>query len=179
MPEVYQKPLKYGYLHINDTAVILMSSALEGLYCIYKAITLASFATSSLSCPSLINCLFQYWLESTNNYSPQKVMRPLILCVGCKIMHCMQPPFMQYSQWLSSLFLCQHCSSMLFSTALLRMCTVSHPLPHHVHPALRIQPTAPHSLSMHAKLNCILPPTPLWCSCLVTIFLIQISQLLM
>ena len=46
MPEVYQKPLKYGYLHINDTAVILMLSALDGLYCIYKAITLASFSSN-------------------------------------------------------------------------------------------------------------------------------------
>ena len=56
-------------------------------------------------------------------------------------------------------------------TALLRMCTVSRPLPPHAHPALTIQPTAPHSLSMHKKLNCTLPPTPLWCSCQVTIFL--------
>ena len=35
----------------------------------------------------------------------------------------------------------------------------------------------PHSLSMHKKLKCILPPTPLWCSYQVTTFLILISQL--
>jgi len=48
-------------------------------------------------------------------------------------------------------------------------------MPPHAHPALTIQPTAPHSLGMHKKLNCILPPTPLWCSCQVT--MIQTSQL--
>ena len=35
------------------------------------------------------------------------------------------------------------------------MCTVSHPLPPHAHPALTIQLTAPHSVSMHKKLNSI------------------------
>ena len=60
-----------------------------------------------------------------------------------------------------SLFLWQHCSLTPSPTVLLRMCTVSHPLPPHAHPALTIQPTVPHSLSMHKKLNCILPPTPL------------------
>ena len=29
------------------------------------------------------------------------------------------------------------------------------PLPPHAHPALTIQPTAPHSLSMHKKLDCV------------------------
>ena len=84
--------------------------------------------------------------------------------------------------WLSShhlfLFLWQYCSLTLSPTALLRMCTVSHPLPPRAHPALTIT-TVPHSLSMHKKLNCILPPTPLWCSCQVTMFLIGISQLTM
>ena len=78
------------------------------------------------------------------------------------------------TQWLSShclLFLWQRCSLAPSPAALLRMCTVSHPLPPHAHPALTIQPTAPHSLSMHKKLNCILPLTPLWCSCQVTMFL--------
>jgi len=73
--------------------------------------------------------------------------------------------------WLNPknpLFLWQHCSLTPSLTALLRMCTVSHPLPPHAHPALTIQSTAPHSLSMHKKLNCTLPPTPLWCSCRVT-----------
>ena len=86
------------------------------------------------------------------------------------------------SGWLSPhhsfLFLWQHCSLTHSPTALLRMCTVSHPLPPHAHPALTIT-TVPHSLSMHEKLNCILPPTPLWCSCQVTIFLIGIFQLTM
>ena len=61
--------------------------------------------------------------------------------------------------------------------ATLRMCAVSHPLPPHAHPALTSHPTMPHSLSMHKMLKCILPPTPVWCSCQVTTFLILISQL--
>ena len=84
------------------------------------------------------------------------------------------------SGWLSPhhlfLFLCQHCLLTLSPTALLRMCTVSHPLPPHAHPVLTMT-TVPHSLSMHKKLKCILPPTPLWYSCQATTFLIQISQL--
>ena len=78
-----------------------------------------------------------------------------------------------YIRWLSQLHLLplwQHCSLALLPTPLLRMCTVSHLLPPHAHPALTIQPTAPHSLSMHRKLKCILLPTPLWCSCQVTMF---------
>ena len=84
------------------------------------------------------------------------------------------------TRWLSphhSLLLWQHCSLTSSPTALLRMCTVSHQLPSHVLPVLTIQSTAPHSLSMHKKLNCILTLTPLWCSYQVTMFLIQISQL--
>ena len=81
-------------------------------------------------------------------------------------------------QWLSPhLLLSQHCSLTPSPTALLRMCTVSHPLPLHAHPVLTIQSTVPHSLSMHVNLNRTLPPTPLWCSCQVTMYWIQISQL--
>ena len=83
------------------------------------------------------------------------------------------------SGWLSPhhlfLFLWQHCSLTHFPTALLTVCTVLHPLPPHAHPAPTIQPTARHSLSMHKKLKCILPPTPLWYFCQATTFLIQIS----
>ena len=56
------------------------------------------------------------------------------------------------------------------------MCTVSHPLSPHAHPALTIT-TVAQSLSMHKNLSCILPPTPLWCSYQVTMLSIQISQL--
>ena len=45
---------------------------------------------------------------------------------------------------------------------------MSQPLPTHAHPALTIQLVVPHSLNMHKKLKCILPPTPPWCSCQVT-----------
>ena len=61
-------------------------------------------------------------------------------------------------------------------TALLRMCTVSHLLTPHAHPALTIT-TVQHSLSTQKKLIYILPPTLLWCSCQVSMFLTQISQL--
>ena len=43
------------------------------------------------------------------------------------------------------------------------------------HPALTIQPNAWHSLSMHMKLKCTLPPTLLWCSCQMIMFLIGLS----
>ena len=69
-----------------------------------------------------------------------------------------------FHRWLSPhrpLFLWQQYSLAPSSTALLKMCTVSHPLPPHTHPALTIHPSMPHSLSMHKNLNCILPPTPL------------------
>ena len=78
-----------------------------------------------------------------------------------------------YIRCLSQLHLLplwQHCSLALSPTPLLRSCTVSHPLSSHAHPALKIQLTAPHSLSMHKKLNCTLLPTLLWCSCQVTMF---------
>ena len=57
----------------------------------------------------------------------------------------------------------QHCSLTLSPTVLLTMCTVSHPLPPHAHPALTVV-TVPHSLSMHKKLKCTSPLKPLWCS---------------
>ena len=44
------------------------------------------------------------------------------------------------------------------------MCTVLHLLLPHAHHVLPIQSTVQHSLSMHKRLKCILPPTPLWCS---------------
>ena len=75
------------------------------------------------------------------------------------------PLFCSYfTRWLCphhSLFSWQHCSLTPSPTALLRMCTVSHPLPLHAHPALTIQSTVPHSLSMHKKLKCISPQTPI------------------
>ena len=83
-----------------------------------------------------------------------------------------------FTQWLSLchlLFLWQHCSFDNSPTALLRMCTVSYPLPPRAHPVLLIQSTVPHSLSMH-KMKYILTPTTLWCSCQVTMFLIGISN---
>ena len=53
------------------------------------------------------------------------------------------------AQWLGLhhlLSLWQHCLLTTASaTALLGLCTVLHQLPPHVHLALRIQPTAPHS----------------------------------
>ena len=73
---------------------------------------------------------------------------------------------------LHSMYLWQQCSLTPTPSAVLRMCIVSHPLAPYAHLALTIQSTVPHSLSMHMKLNCILPPTPLWCSYQVTIFLI-------
>ena len=79
-------------------------------------------------------------------------------------------------QWLGQhclLFLWQCCSLVPSHTALLKMCTVSHPLLPHAHPALTIQPTVPHSLSIHKKLYCILTPTLLWYSYQVIIILIQ------
>ena len=79
----------------------------------------------------------------------------------------------------SSLFLWQHCSLASSPTALLRRCTVSHPLPPRARPALTVQPIVPHFPSMHRKLKCTSPPTPQWCSCQVTMFSIQISQWLM
>ena len=69
----------------------------------------------------------------------------------------------------------QYCSLTPSLAALLRMCTVSHPLPPHAHPALTIS-TVPHSLSMQKMLSHILFLTLLWFSCQVTMFLIQISQ---
>ena len=92
------------------------------------------------------------------------LFKPLIFCSA-------------FESWLHSLFLWQYYSLTLSPTVLLRMCTVSHPLLPHAHPALTIQLTVLHSLSMHKQLNCILPPTPRWCSCLVTMFLIKISEL--
>ena len=70
-----------------------------------------------------------------------------------------------------------HCSLTPSPAALLLLFTVSHQLSPHVHPALKTQLIAPHSLSMHKQLNCILLLTPLWHSCQVTILLIQTSQL--
>ena len=83
-----------------------------------------------------------------------------------------------FTQWLSLchlLFLWQHCSFDNSPTALLKICTVSYPLPRHAHPVLLIQSTVPHSLSMH-KMKYILTPVTLWCSCQVTMFLIGISN---
>ena len=59
------------------------------------------------------------------------------------------------------LYLWQHSSLTPSPSAMLRMCTVSHPLSLHAHPALTIQPTVLHCRSMHKKLKCILLLTPL------------------
>ena len=56
-----------------------------------------------------------------------------------------------FTWWLSphhSLFLWQHCSLTLSPTALLKMCTASHPLPPHTHPVLTIHPTMPLQYSL-------------------------------
>ena len=83
-----------------------------------------------------------------------------------------------FTQWLilcHLLFFFQHCSFDNSPTALLKMCTVSYPLPPHAHPVLLIQSTLPHSLTLH-KMKYIWTPTTLWCSCQVTMFSIGISN---
>ena len=53
-------------------------------------------------------------------------------------------------------------AALLITTALLKMYSVSDPIPLHVHPALRITQTVLHSLNMHRRKNGISFPIPLY-----------------